>query len=195
MSGFVFEKIGGQAQMHWPGPAGLRNGDGLEQLLPQANVGPRRPRRFRQRARQFGLGHLLEGAASELIQRGVPRQQHHRRFGRLGGVESRDGVAVPRPSRDECKSAFAGQPRPCVRHMDRRGFVPSVDQLDRSLQQRVEDAHHVVAGNGEDHPRTNTLERACNRISTSHRCVLRQPWPTTLLSDIEQRQATRPTRA
>ena len=91
----LLQQVERQAQVHRTRPAGAARCAPPWRDRCRAPPPARRPRRLGDRRRHLGLAQLLEGAASHLLDAGVPREQHQRRF--AGQCRARAAAALVKP--------------------------------------------------------------------------------------------------
>ena len=135
---------------HRTRPAGGRHVEGLAhdardvvRALHQVGV-------LHDRIRDPGDVRLLEGVLAQHRQDLLAADHDHRRGVHQRREQAGHGVGRSRAGGDQHDAGPPGRARVSVRHVGRALLVAHQDQLDRGVDQRVEDRHRRAAGEAED---------------------------------------------
>ena len=167
------QDIEGQCDVDGPRPSGPGDTEGAGDVVSEPRGTTGSPRGLGDVSGHVGLGHLLEPAASEVGEWGVPAEQDDRRFGGHRHVQRRERVGEARPGGDEGHSRLRCQPAPRVGGVHRCRLVPEVDQVRPGVQGRVEYRHDLVAGQREDTSDAERRQGLYEQIGSAQPCLHR----------------------
>ena len=110
------------------------------------------------------------------------------------GEERGDRVAEPRPGRHQRDAELAGDLRPGVGHVHRRGLVADVHDGDAGIDARIVDRHDLVSGQAEDAPHAGLHESMDKQLGAVHRSRDSSGWRRRTIPQLAARMSHTPNR-
>jgi hypothetical protein len=126
------------------------------------------------RVRDAGDVRFLEGVLAEIHAVGLAGDHDQRRRIHLRGEQAGHGVGGAGPGGHQHDARPAGRPREAVGHVRGTLLVPHQDQLDRRVDERIEDRDRGAAGEPEDVLHALALEAADQDFGTGRQAAARR---------------------
>jgi len=127
-----FLNVDGQRKVNGAGPSGSRGAEGGGHELRDAGLVVDQPRALGHRCGHADLVDLLEGRHTLLGHLGRPGDEYDRGLGGVDGRKGGNGIGKAGPAGEDARRRTAGDPGISVGHVQRRAFMPGVDELPSS---------------------------------------------------------------
>jgi len=165
-----FLNVDGQRKVNGAGPSGSRGAEGGGHELRDAGLVVDQPRALGHRCGHADLVDLLEGRHTLLGHLGRPGDEYDRGLGGVDGRKGGNGIGKAGPAGEDARRRTAGDPGISVGHVQRRAFMPGVDELDALVFRRIHQGQDGVADDGEHLLDALQLETSNEEMGSGQLC-------------------------